>query len=390
MENFYFYFPTTVYFGKGAISNLDTAINNIKKNANVLLVYGGGSIKRSGIYDEVKSSCERIGAKFFEFGGIEPNPRLSSVKKGIELCKENDIDIIIGAGGGSSIDASKAMAFTRFFEGDTWDGITCRQREITKVLPVIAIPTLAATGTETDGIAVITNEENNLKVGFGSDLVRPKAAIMDPTYEFTVNKYHTGAGSADIMSHLLENYFSGAKDAFLQKRYCEAVMKTVMKYAPIALEHPDDYAARSNLMWAASVAISGETIRGGIPCAWSCHPMEHIISGYYDITHGAGLAVLTPPWLRYITCEETVDDIAEFGINVFGIDEKLDKYEIAKIAADKLEEFFTSIGMPKTLRDAGVPTDEKLEEMANRVGTVKRSYRILTPEDILNIYKMCY
>jgi len=390
MESFRFCYPTTVYFGKGAISHLDEAIKNIKENANILLVYGGGSIKRAGIYDEIKNSCERIGAKFFEFGGIEPNPRLSSVRKGLEICKENNIDIIIGAGGGSAIDASKAMAYTRFYDGDLWTGISTSPKEITKALPIIAIPTLAATGTETDGFAVITNEENGRKNGIGSDLIRPKAAIMDPTYTYSVSKYHTAAGSADIFSHCLEYYFTGAKGAFLQKRYGEAVMKTVLKYAPIALNEPDNYEARSNLMWAASVAISSDTARGGIPRGSSCHPMEHIISGYYDITHGAGLAVLTPHWMRYITCEETVDDIAEFGVNVFGIDEKLDKYEIAAKAADEVAKFFISLGMPTTLRDAGVPEDTKLKEMADKVGTLSKCYHVLSPEDILNIYKKCY
>ena len=389
MENFYFYYPTSVYFGKGSIEKLPKALNDIKKDAKILMVYGGGSIKRLGIYDRIMELCAANGNTITELKGIEPNPRLNRVIEGIEIAKKENIDIVMGVGGGSAIDTAKTIAYLRFTDTDPWQTICDRKIPVEKALPIVAIPTLAATGTETDPYAVISNPEVNGKMGIGNDLARPKAAIMDPTYTFSVNKYHTGAGTADILSHCFECYFSVAKDCYLQKRVCEAVIKTVIKYGPVALEEPENYEARSNLMWAASMAISGETARGAINTGWSCHPIEHVISGFYDITHGAGLAAITPTWLRYILSDDTVDDIAAYGVNVWDIDSRLDRYEIANKAIDKTEEFFKALGMPSSLREANIPDDSQLEAMAKAVGKVS-GYVKLNEEDILNILKKAF
>lgn len=390
MNKFNFCSPTHVYFGENSIENLPEAINQVKENAKLLLVYGGGSIKRLGIYDKFLELCKNNGNEVIEMGGVEPNPRVQSVEKGVELVKEHGIDIICGIGGGSAIDAAKAIALARYYEGNAWD-IVVKPSLSPKAMPIIAIPTLSATGTETDNFSVISNPETNEKIGIGDNRIRPAIAIMDPTYTYSVNKYHTGAGTADIFSHIFEGYFNVNKGAFVKKRINEALLKTVIKYGPIALEKPDDYEARSNLMWAASLAINGETFLGNHTASWSCHPLEHILSGYYDITHGAGLAVLTPAWMKFCLKEEyAVDDFAEYGVNVWGIDASLDKMEIANIAIEKTKEFLTSLGMPTCLKDTGIPDETKLKEMADHVGNLNIAYVKMTPEDILNIYKSCY
>ena len=390
MDKFSFCSPTHVYFGKDSIENLPNGLNNIKENAKLLLVYGGGSIKKLGIYDKFMEPCKANGNEIFELGGVEPNPRIQSVEKGLEIVKENEIDIIVGIGGGSAIDAAKAIALARYYEGNPWD-VVVKPSLATKAMPIVAIPTLSATGTETDNFSVISNPETNEKVGIASQLIRPVLAIMDPTYTYSVNKYHTGAGTADIFSHIFEGYFNKNRGAFVKKRINEALLKTVIKYGPIALENPEDYEARSNLMWAASLAINGETFLGNHTASWSCHPLEHILSGYYDITHGAGLAVLTPAWMKYcLKADYAVDDFAEYGVNVWGIDENLEKKEIANLAIEKTKEFLTSLGMPDNLKDTGIPDDTKLKEMADHIGNLNIAYVEMTPEDILNIYKSCY
>lgn len=390
MEKFSFCSPTRIFFGKDSIENLAQALNDIKSNAKLLLVYGGGSIKKLGIYDKFLAICKENGNEVFELGGVEPNPRVQSVEKGLEIVKANGIDIICGIGGGSAIDAAKAIALARYYEGNAWD-IVVNPSLAPKVMPIVAIPTLSATGTETDNFSVISNPETNEKIGIGDNRIRPTVAIMDPTYTYSVSKYHTGAGTADIFSHIFEGYFNKNKGAFLKKRINEALLKTVIKYGPIALENPEDYEARSNLMWAASLAINGETFLGNAAASWSCHPLEHILSGYYDITHGAGLAVLTPAWMKFCLKEEyAVEDFAEYGVNVWGIDANLDKPEIANIAIEKTKEFLISLGMPTNLKDTGIPDDTKLKEMADHIGNLTKAYVEMTPEDILSIYRSCY
>ena len=325
MNNFNYSIPTKIFFGKDQINVLGDEIKNY--GSRVLLVYGGGSIKKSGIYDKITEILKANDISFWELSGVEPNPRVTSVRKGVQLCRENKIDLILAVGGGSSIDCAKVIAAGYYYEGDAWD-IVLDPRKIENALPLASILTLAATGSEMNAGAVITNLDTNEKLGTGHPAMAPKFSILDPTYTFTLPANQTAAGTADIISHIFEVYFSSTKEAYLQNRMAEAMLKTCIKYGEIAMKEPENYEARSNLMWTSSLAINGLLSYGKVT-EWSVHAMEHELSAYYDITHGVGLAILTPHWMKYILNEETLDKFVEYGVNVWGIDENGDKYEIA-------------------------------------------------------------
>lgn len=385
MNNFDYTIPTEIHFGKGQISRLGEEIARLGKN--VLLVYGGGSIKKIGIYGKVIDILKEQGANVTELSGVEPNPRIESVRRGVELCRDNNVDVILAVGGGSTIDCSKAVAAGVFYDGDAWD-IVVDSSKITKALPIVTVLTLSATGSEMNGNAVISNLSTNEKIGLSSDLVRPRASILDPEYTYTVSKKQTAAGTADIMSHVFEIYFTNVKDAFLQARLCEAVLKTCIRYGRAAIDKPDDYEARANLMWASSLALNS-LLSYGAEVAWTVHPMEHELSAFYDITHGEGLAILTPHWMKYCLNDKTVAKFAEYGVNVWGIDGSLEPYEIANQAIDKTSSFFKSLGLPATLRDVGI--DEKnFAVMAKKaVGSgLEYAFVDLKPEDVEKIYQM--
>ncbi|CAB1245414.1 NADH-dependent butanol dehydrogenase [Ruminococcaceae bacterium BL-4] len=385
MKNFDYHIPTDVYFGKGQINKLGQRMSSIAKK--VLLVYGGGSIKRIGLYDQIMEQLKQAGITVFELSGVEPNPRIQTVKKGVAICKQEDIEGVLAAGGGSTIDCAKVVSAGACYDGDPWD-LVLDSNKIKKVLPIAAILTLAATGSEMDGFAVISDMDKNEKWGTGNELTKPVFSIMDPQYTFSVSKYQTAAGSSDIMSHTFENYFNNTKGAFLQARIAEGILKTVIKYAPIAVEHPDDYEARANLMWASSLAING-LIRYGEGTAWTVHPMEHELSAFYDITHGAGLALLTPYWMEYILSEKTVGKFAEYGVNVWGIDSSKEPMAIAKEAIAKTREFFNMIGMPSHLKELGIDQthfDIMSEKAAN--GGLAYGFVPLTKKDVKKIYAM--
>lgn len=384
MLNFNYSIPTKVFFGEGQIEVLG---EQVKKYGNrVLLVYGGGSIKRNGIYDKVVESLNDNNIKFWELAGVEPNPRITSVRKGIKICRDNDIDFILAVGGGSSIDCAKVIAAGFYYENDPWD-LVIRKAKIEKVLPIGSVLTLAATGSEMDAGAVITNMDTNEKLGVHHHDMNPKFSILDPTYTFTVPKGQTAAGTADIMSHTFESYFSTVEGTYIQDRLAEAILKTCIKYGRVAMDEPENYEARANLMWASSLAING-LIMYGKEKAWSVHPMEHELSAFYDITHGVGLAILTPHWMKYALNEKTLERFVEYGVNVWDIDKNKDKYEIANEAIKNTREFFKSLDIPLTLQEVGIG-EEKLEEMAK--GAVKRGdikgFVTLRKDDVLNIYK---
>ena len=385
MENFYYHIPTDVYFGKGQINKLGERISSIAKK--VLLVYGGGSIKKIGLYDQIMQQMKQAGVTVFELAGVEPNPRIQTVRKGVEVCKKEGVDAVLAAGGGSTIDCAKVVAAGACYDGDAWE-LVLDSNKIRKALPVAAVLTLAATGSEMDGFAVISDMDKHEKWGTGNDITKPVFAVMDPQYTFSVSKYQTAAGSSDIMSHTFENYFNNTKGAFLQARIAEGILKTIIKYAPIAVEHPDDYEARANLMWASSLAING-LISYGEGTAWTVHPMEHELSAFYDITHGAGLALLTPYWMEYILSDKTVGKFAEYGINVWGIDSTKEPMAIAKEAIAKTREFFVSIGMPSHLKELGIDAahfDIMSEKAAN--GGLAYGFVPLTKEDVKKIFTM--
>lgn len=387
MLNFDYSIPTKIFFGRDKINVLG---QQLKLYGNkVLLVYGGGSIKRNGIYDRIVSILNESGISFWELPGVEPNPRIGTVRKGAELCRENSIDIVLAVGGGSSIDCAKVVAAGRYYEGDAWD-IVVDPGKIDKVLPIASVLTIAATGSEMDSTAVITNPETNDKIGTKHPYMAPKFSILDPVYTFTLPAKQTAAGTADIMSHIFESYFEKTQGAYLQNRMAEALLKTCIKYGATALKEPENYEARANLMWASSLAING-LIRYGKASVWSVHPIEHVLSAYYDITHGVGLAILTPHWMKYVLDDTTVDKFAEYGVNVWGLDGNQDKYLIANAAIEKTREYFISLGIPASLKELGIE-ENKLEEMAEhaaRHGSVG-NFKPLDAKDILNIYKAAF
>lgn len=384
MMNFDYSIPTTIFFGKDKINVLG---EEIKKYAEkVLLVYGGGSIKRNGLYDTIVKILKDNSIEFEELSGVEPNPRITTVRKGVELSRKHDIKLVLAVGGGSTIDCSKVIAAGYYYQGDPWD-LVVDPGKVVDVLPIATVLTLAATGSEMDTFAVITNMETNEKLGTGHPDMAPKFSILDPTYTFTVPNNQTAAGTADIMSHIFEEYFCGPKSAFLQDKIAEGLLKTCINYGKKAIDDPENYEARANLMWASSLAING-LIGYGRDSNWCVHPMEHELSAFYDITHGVGLAILTPVWMKYILDDSTVDKFVEYGFNVWGIDQKLDKYEIANKAIEKTSEFFISMGIPSKLSEVGIGED-KLERMAKgaarygSIGGIKK----LDEKDILNIFK---
>lgn len=386
MLNFNYSIPTQIFFGKDQIQVLGKEIK--KYGSKVLLAYGGGSIKKTGVYDKVVSILNEENIPFWELSGIEPNPRIESVREGIKICRENDIDLILPVGGGSSIDCAKVIAAGFYYEGDPWD-LVIRKAKVEKVLPIASVLTLSATGSEMDAGAVITNPETKQKLGIGHPDMAPKFSILDPTYTFTVPANQTAAGTADIMSHILESYFSNNTGAFVQDKIAEGLLKTCIKYGPIAIREPENYEARANLMWASSLAING-LIRYGKEAIWSVHPMQHELGAYYDITHGVGLAILTPFWMRHVLDDSNVDKFVEYGKNVWDIKSDKYDYDIAHEAIDKTQEFFASLGIPSTLRELGIG-EENLEKMAKAVtdynGGKVGSYKPLSYEDVLEIYK---
>lgn len=384
MLNFDYSIPTEIFFGKGKI---DVLADQVKKYGDrVLIVYGGGSIKKIGLYDSIINIFNDNDITYFELGGVEPNPRISKVREGIKLCIENDIELVLGVGGGSSMDTAKAIAVGRYYDGDPWDLLVDRSKA-GKVMPTACIPTMAATGSEMNSVAVISNMETNEKFAVSCVEMFPKFSILDPTYTFSLPKNQTASGVADIFSHIFENYFSSTREAFIQDRMAEALMKVCLKYGPIVMDQPDNYEARANIMWASSLAING-LLRFGKEAVWGVHTLEHELSAKYDITHGVGLAIITPYWMEYGLNDSTLYKFVELGKNVFGL-ASVDEYEIARGAIKETRKFFDSLGLPSTLREVGID-DNQFEKMSNDAVARKNIVGLmpLNAEDICNIFKM--
>ena len=388
MNSFIYNIPTKVYFGENQLSHLGEELK--KFGTRVLMTYGGGSIKKLGLYDKVMDEMKKAGLEVFELSGIEPNPRIDSVRKGAQMCKEHNIDVLLAVGGGSTIDATKFMAAGACVDHDPWDFFNEKRAPVNKALPVVTILTLSATGSEMDTAAVISNPETNDKIGRLDPNVLPKVSFLDPTNTYSVSKYQTACGSVDIMSHIIEVYFNMEQDLFMLDCFMEGMMKTVVKYAPVAMQEPDNYEARANLMWTSSWAING-FINGGRAKAWSCHPMEHQLSAFYDITHGLGLAILTPRWMEYCLDETNVSKYVQFAVNVFGVDANQEPMAIAREGIQRLYDFFfKTLGLQSTLTELGIG-EEHFAEMAYKAcgGKVLKGFKTLTQEDVVNIYKMC-
>ncbi|MDO5715520.1 MAG: iron-containing alcohol dehydrogenase [Tissierellia bacterium] len=387
MKDFIFDVKTKILFGESQIHHLADEIS--KYGSRVLFCYGGGSIKRNGIYDDVVEELKAHNIYFRELSGIEPNPRVTSAREGIKMVQEDQLDFILAVGGGSVIDLSKLIAAGVYYEGDPWD-IVIKKEPIRKALPIGAILTLAATGSEMDGTGVITNLETKQKIGFTSIHTLPKFSIMNPEYTYTVNNYHTAAGVADIMSHTMENYFTLSDHAYLSNRLAEAILKTCIHYGPIAIQEPDNYEARANIMWASTWAING-LLKSGKNTNWSVHAMEHELSAYYDLTHGVGLAILTPHWLEHILSDKTEEMIATFGENVFNITPSQNRRKDAEKAIESLFTFFKEdMQIPMTLQEVGIDETYLLEmsqKAAEHAGGAIEGVIVLDHEDVYRIYQ---
>lgn len=388
MNSFIYDIPVKVYFGRDQLSHLGTELR--KFGRRVLLTYGGGSIKRNGLYDRVVSELRNADMEVYELSGIEPNPRIESVRQGVVMCKEHNIDVLLAVGGGSTIDATKFMAAGACVEHDAWEFFGAGAKPIERALPIVTILTLSATGSEMDTAGVISNLETGDKLGRLAQPLLPKVSFLDPTLTYSVSAYQTACGAADIMSHIMEVYFNMNKDLFMLDCFMEGMLKTVVKYAPIAIAEPENYEARANLMWTSSWAING-FINGGKKKAWSCHPMEHELSAVYDITHGLGLAILTPRWMEYCLDESNVDRYVSFGVNVFGIDSSLEPMAIAREAIKRLSDFFfNTLGLKSTFTEVGIKREDfaLMAKKACRYGDIK-GFKTLTERDVVNIFEMC-
>lgn len=385
LNSFVYNIPTKVYFGRDQMRHLGKELKEC--GSRVLLVYGGGSIKKTGLYDQVAAEIQSAGLELFELPGVDPNPRITSVNQGAEICKREHIDVILAVGGGSVIDCSKVIAAAANFDGDAWDIVT-RKVPCPKCLPVVTILTIAATGSEMDPGCVISKTDTNDKIGVYTTW--PKVSFLNPANTFSVSRRQTACGCADIMSHIMEVYFSLDDGLYMVDCFMEGMMKTVLKYSPIALEDPENYEARANLMWTASWAING-FIEYGKTQRWACHPMEHELSAFYDITHGLGLAILTPKWMEYALSEKTAFRYKQFAVNVLGMDPAMDDMEAGRKVVEALKDFFyKTLGLESTLTEIGID-DKNFAVMAQKIcrGGVLKAFRHVTQEEIEEVFRMC-
>ncbi|MGN0648566.1 MAG: iron-containing alcohol dehydrogenase [Oscillospiraceae bacterium] len=383
MQNFNYMTPTRLIFGKDCIAQLPEVMAQFGKK--VLLTYGGGSIKKIGLYDKVKTLLSDF--EIIELSGIQPNPKYDpSVLDGVRLCKEHNVDVILAVGGGSVLDCSKAIATGAKYDGDPWDLISYKAKAQASI-PIVDIITLAATGSEYDCGGVISRTETNDKIGYMDPLNFPAVSFLDPTYTFTVSKKHTAAGCADAMNHIMEQYFC-EDSTLLNDGFMETGLKSLMVQTKKCLENPEDYTARAEMMLTCTYGCNGIFSLGNSPSGWPCHGMEHALSAYYDITHGEGLAIITPHWMKHILSEKTVDRFVKYGVNVFGIDENLDKFAIAEKAIQATYDFFQSIGIPMTLREVGID-ESRIDEMAHHVAVnegLENAWAPLLEKDIAAIF----
>ncbi|WP_439741184.1 iron-containing alcohol dehydrogenase [Bacillus pseudomycoides] len=384
MQNFIFRNPTKLIFGQGQLEQLKTEIPQYGKK--VLLVYGGGSIKRNGVYDNVISILNEIAAEIFELTGVEPNPRLSTVNKGIQICKENDIEFILAVGGGSVIDCTKAIAAGSKYDGDVWDIVT-KKAFANEALPFGTVLTLAATGSEMNAGSVITNWETNEKYGWGSPVTFPQFSILDPAHTASVPRNQTIYGMVDIMSHVLEQYFHQGSNTELQDRYCESILKTVIETAPKLLNDLENYKHRETILYCGTMALNG-ILAMGVRGDWATHNIEHAVSAVYDIPHGGGLAILFPNWMKHVL-DENVDRFKQFAVRVFHIETegKTDK-EIAVEGIEALRSFWTSIEAPSRLADYEIG-EEKIDVMAEKAMVYGEfgHFKKLNKKDVVEIYR---
>ena len=384
MQNFDYQTPTRLIFGKGVIEKLPSVMAQFGKK--ILLTYGGGSIKKIGLYQKVHELLKDY--DIVELFDIQPNPKYNpSVLDGVRLCKEHKIDVILAVGGGSVLDCSKAIAAGACYDGDPWDLISYKVKA-QAALPIVDIITLAATGSEYDTFGVISRTETNDKIGYGDRLLYPVCSFLDPTYTFTVNKKQTAAGIADAMNHVMEQYFT-EDTTLLNDGFCESMLRSLMENGRRCLADPQDYTARAEMMLACSYGCNGILALGNSPSGWPCHAIEHALSAYYDITHGWGLAIITPRWMKKILSERTLPRFVKYSVNVFGIDAALPAPEIAQRAIDATYAFFESLGIPMHLRELGID-ESRIPEMAQHIALnegLDEAWVPLSESDIADIIR---
>ncbi|PYE49573.1 iron-containing alcohol dehydrogenase [Paenibacillus barcinonensis] len=384
MRSFQFYNPTRLIFGKGQLEALKTEVPKYGKR--VLLVYGGGSIKRSGLYDQVLGLLKEIGAEVTELAGVEPNPRLSTVHQGVDLCRTNDIELILAVGGGSVLDCAKAIAVGAKYDGDMWD-FAQRKAVAQDALPLGTVLTMAATGSEMNSGSVITNQDTQEKLGWGSAYSFPAFSILDPVNTYTVPKDQTVYGMVDMMTHVLEHYFHLDPNTPVQLGFCETILRTVMEAAPRLVQDLENYELRETILYCGTMALNG-VLNMGLAGDWATHNIEHAVSAVYDIPHGGGLAILFPHWMRH-NLDVKVERFKRLAVHVFDVNpEGKSDRQIAEEGIDALSQFWTSIGAPNRLADYDID-DSQIEVMADKAmlfgpfGNFKKLQR----EDVVSIYK---
>lgn len=388
MNNFNYYAPTKVVFGKGAEQNVGKLVKeqNCKK---VLIHYGSGSARRSGLLDRIEAIFEKEGIAYTELGGVVPNPRLSLVYEGIGLCKKENVDFILAVGGGSVIDSAKAIGYGVANEGDVWDFFDFK-RKPTACLPIGTVLTIAAAGSEMSGSCVITKEEGGMKRGCTTDYSRLKFAVLNPELTMTLPPYQTACGCTDILMHTMERYFNHSENMELTDGISEALMRTVIRNAKILVKEPENYDARAEVMWAGSLSHNGLTGCGTDGGDWATHKLEHELGGMFDVAHGAGLAAIWGSWARYV-CGERIDRFVQFAERVMDVTPQETEQKTAEAGIAAMEDFYREIKMPTSLAELGIaPTDEQIRELAEKCNAAVRGnlgkVKHLNVEDMIAIY----
>ncbi|MED1468794.1 iron-containing alcohol dehydrogenase [Bacillus salipaludis] len=384
MENFTFWNPTKLIFGKGQLEQLKNEVPNY--GHKVLLVYGGGSIKRSGLYNQVLDILKELNCEVFELPGVEPNPRLSTARKGVEICKQEGIELLLAVGGGSVIDCTKLIAAGAKYDGDAWDLVT-KKAIATDALPFGTVLTLAATGSEMNSGSVITNWDTKEKYGWGSPATFPKFSILDPVHTFTVPKNQTVYGIVDIMSHTMEHYFHLEESTDFQDRMCESLLITIMETAPKLLSDLENYEYRGTVLYCGTMALNG-ILNMGYRGDWATHNLEHAVSAVYDIPHGGGLAILFPNWMKY-NLNVKPERFKQLAVRVFGVNPEGKSAEEAGLEGiQKLRDFWNSLGAPSRLADYQID-DSKINLMADKAMVYGDfgNFKKLNREDTLAIYR---
>ena len=384
MNDFRYYNPVRVHFGKEALAQLPAELAAVGKK--VLLVYGGGSIKRSGLYDRIMAMLQEAGKEVFELSGVMPNPRTEKVYEGIELCKTHGIDFILAVGGGSTIDCSKSIAVGACTDRDFWQTFYVNWEEAEAAIPLGTVLTLPATGSEMDRDAVITNWASGEKNSYANDLMYPRFSILDPTLTYTLPKHQMVNGIVDTLSHIWELYFSEPDTPSVTDDLAEALMRSVISAARAALKNPEDYTARANIMWASSFALCG-MLNNGKRTDWASHCIEHPLSAVFDVAHGAGLAVVHPTYMKYF-CKYAPERYARCAVNVWGVDPagKTD-LEVAEEGIRCTRAFFDELGAPSTLTELGIP-ESAIDRLVELTDMSCWAYKEMTREDVKNILTM--